>query len=471
MMQLANIANALGAELVGGNQSISGVTIDSRGSCEGKLFVALKGDRFDGHQFIKQARAAGAAALLVEELVDTDMPTIRVADSHAALKQMAKWWRSQFSIPVVGVTGSVGKTSVKEMLASIFALKGKGLVTQGNLNNEIGLPLTLLRLDHDDQFAIVEMGMNHAGEISRLTDIAKPDVAMINNAAAAHLEGLGSVEGVAKAKGEIFEGLQDDGVGIINADDDFVGLWRDLLEQHTICTFGLNEKADVSCDYQLSIQGLTMKVVVEGPQFTSVKPFSVSLNTLGKHNVYNALAAISVALTLQVPVAQIQTGLANYRPIKGRLNVYELGSMTLIDDSYNANPASMSAAIDVLSQFDNTALIVGDMAEIGDAAEREHLRIGSLAKDSGIDCLIACGEYAELVIKKFNGQAHAFENQATLLEWLKDKPLDQRAVLVKGSRSAQMENVAQSIKDSAANSPSIDARSSSSSQSQQQRSV
>jgi len=352
---------------------------------------------------------------------------------------LASWWRAQFVVPVVGVTGSVGKTSVKEMLGAIFAEIGSGLVTKGNLNNEIGLPLTLLRLNQNDRYAIVEMGMNQAGEIARLTQIAKPTIALVNNAAAAHLEGLGTVAAVANAKGEIFQGLSEDGVGIINADDQYADIWRELIGARRIISFGLQDDADVTANYEPDDNGIHMQVS------TPDDSYDVRLPTIGKHNVSNSLAAIAVATAAHIPVEAIRKGLSKYRPIAGRLNFSRVGATTLIDDTYNANPASMQAAIEVLAQFDDSTLIVGDMAELGDAAALEHQRLGELANQFNIDRLYACGEYAQLVIQDFSGDARAFATQSELIAMLADNTRLHGTILVKGSRSAKMERVVEQL--------------------------
>ncbi|MEM7358576.1 MAG: UDP-N-acetylmuramoyl-tripeptide--D-alanyl-D-alanine ligase [Pseudomonadota bacterium] len=443
MMYLSQIATAVSGQMHGDEVMLSGVSIDSRQSCENSLFVALDGERFDAHEFISQAEQNGAAAVLIEKPVATTLPTVQVADTFVALKQVASWWRAQFVLPVIGVTGSVGKTSVKEMLGAIFSEIGKGLVTHGNLNNEIGVPLTLMRLVEDDLFAIIEMGMNHAGEISRLTQIARPTVALINNAAAAHLEGLGTVAAVAAAKGEIFEGLSEDGVAVINNDDDYAEFWHQLAAPHKVVTFGL-KNADVTADYQLHTDHVDLTVHVNGA--ASSESLKISLNLVGRHNVMNALAAIAVAYAANIPLEAVANGLANYKPISGRLNITRIGDLTVIDDTYNANPASMRAAIDVLAQFTDTTLILGDMGELGDAADQEHLQLGAVAQDRGIDRVFACGEYAAKSIKNFSGTAISFTDQARLLNYLADHPVSSGTVLVKGSRSAKMENVVELIK-------------------------
>ncbi len=435
MMQLSQVSAAVNGQLIGEDVFVKGAVIDSRADCTGKLFVALDGDNFDGHHFLDQAQRNGAVASLIEESVANQLPQVLVQDSHQALKDLATWWRAQFVIPVIGITGSVGKTSVKEMLACIFSEIGKGLVTHGNLNNEIGVPLTLMRLEKDDAYAIVEMGMNHAGEISRLSHISKPTVALINNAAAAHLQGLGTIEAVARAKGEIFEGLSEDGVAVINSDDPHAGLWLALIGKRKVVTFGL-QSADVSATYTLRTDGLQMCVE------TADESFSLNLPLIGQHNVRNALAAIAVAVAANIPSSAIINGLNKYRPIHGRLNVIKTNGFTLIDDTYNANPASMRAAIETLAQFPDSTIILGDMGELGEASIQEHVQLGKIAEAQGIGRVYACGEFAKQIVEQFSGISKSFAKQDDLLAFLTNVDFNPgAAVLVKGSRFTRMENV------------------------------
>jgi len=445
MMQLAHISDAIDGQLIGMDRLLEGVTTDSRGDCSDRLFIALSGPNFDAHDFIPQAQQQGAVAALVQRDIDTQLPLIKVADTQVALTQMAAWWRHQFVLPVIGVTGSVGKTTVKEMLGAIFAELGKGLVTHGNLNNEIGVPLTLLRLKPNDLYAIIEMGMNHAGEISRLTEMAKPTIALINNAGEAHLEGLGSVEAVAKAKGEIFQGLAQDGTAIINADDDYASMWQVLAAKHKQISFGLSNKADVTATYENENGNIVMQVMALCSMFEH--RFEVTLSAFGEHNVSNALAAIAASLAANIPLDLIINGLSNYQTVGGRLNPKHLGALLLIDDTYNANPASMQAAINVLANYKTQTkyLIVGDMGELGDDVEAAHIAVGDYAKQQGIDCLYACGMFAEQVAQAFSGVAHSFTSQDALIEFLSDHLPDEGVCLVKGSRFTHMEKVVEFI--------------------------
>src|SRR5450830_2026200 len=317
MMLLSAAANAVQASLVGKDATFSSVGTDSRSVSKGQLFVALKGDNFDGHNFSAQAIAQGAAAVLVSHLESGVEPALVANDTCLALGELAAYWRSKFDIPVAAITGSNGKTTVKEMLASILRAASNHpeqvLATAGNLNNHIGLPLTLLKLTDQHRYAVIEMGMNHTGEISYLTKIGKPTVAVINNAGSAHIGELGSFEAIAQAKGEIFEGLASNGTAVINADDDFAALWMALAGNHKIITFGLDNKADVSATYQL--QASSCKLDIHTPQGL----VSVQLPAPGKHNVMNALAATAAALAMGVPLKAVATGLETYVGAKGRL--------------------------------------------------------------------------------------------------------------------------------------------------------
>ena len=444
MMFLTQVAKATGGSLVGLDAKIREVVTDTRSDCSGGLFIALKGENFDAHEFIKQAEAAGAVALMVEKPVDTSLPSVQVKNTQDALGRLAKWWREQFDIPLMAITGSAGKTTVKEMLACIFARLGEGVVTKGNLNNEIGVPITLLRLRDHHKYAVIEMGMNHAGEIHRLSKMARPTVAMINNAAAAHLEGLGSVSAVAQAKGEIFHGLQDEGVAVINLDDDYSDLWEQDTASYKQVTFGLSNDADISAKYE-AVNGI-QKVEVNGLG----EPCRFDLHAMGEHSVCNALAAATVAKVISVSADDVARGLATFRPVQGRLEIEEIGESILIDDTYNANPASMKAAIDVLATYLNSILIVGDMAELGKSAEQEHRSLGAYAQFKGIKQVYACGVYAKRVVDAFAGQGTAYSDQKTLLSELPSLLERQTlpiAVLVKGSRSARMERVIKLARD------------------------
>lgn len=438
MMSLAIVAEALKAPRVGNDVRIGGVSIDTRQLARGDLYVALKGERFDGHTFLAEAISAGAAAALLGREVDTTLPYVRVPDTRLALGELARFWRGQFSIPVIGVTGSNGKTTVKEMIGSIMSDIGPGCVTRGNLNNDIGMPLTLLRLRAADRYAVIEMGMNHLGEIDYLTRIARPTVALITNAAEAHLAGVGGLQQVAQAKGEIFTGLADDGTAIINADDRFREYWRGRAKPHRVLTFGLKPGADITCHYV---------AVPEGSDILLMTPthgeILMRLPMLGKHNVMNAMAAAAASLSAGASLSQVKAGLEKLKGISGRLEVKQgVSGARVIDDTYNANPGSLAAGLQVLRDCKGErVLVLGDMAELGPAAGDIHRRVGELAKSLGVERLYALGPMAALAVKSFGKGGRHFDDAAALVEALIDCMHADMTLLVKGSRVMQMERV------------------------------
>lgn len=452
MMNLHRIAQLTKGRLQGADVQVTGVTTDSRADCTGKLFVALQGPNFDGHDYVSAAQEAGAAAALVSRPVDCSLAQVIVADTLQALTEIAASWRQDFDIPVVAVTGSSGKTTVKELLGSVLSSSGKGIVTKGNLNNHIGVPLTLTRLEPDHQFAVVEMGMNHAGEIEHLSTMARPTIAIVNNAGAAHLEGLGSIAAVAAAKGEIASGLPDDGVLVINHDDDYAGLWRELAGSRRVVSFGLQPGADVTCEYQYTNSGSQLQITGLQRSMELVTPLK------GKHHVMNSLAVTAVAWLLDVDNNDVQTGFANYQPLDGRSAAQQVGQVTLINDAYNANPSSIGAAVDMLvlekqlrqsnNQSAEVCLVLGDMAELGEQARQLHRQVGSYAANK-VDRFLVTGEYQSDYAAGFGEATQCFASQQELAESLcsqigSDTPA---IVLVKGSRSAGMENCVQHLAD------------------------
>ena len=452
MLSLSVAVKALNAKMSGADVTFTAVTSDSRTATAGSLFVALKGERFDGHDFVAQVKQQGAVAALVERADPAwgDFPLIQVADTRLALGALAAFWRSRFNIPVVGLTGSCGKTTVKEMIAAILrAATGNPeqvLATQGNLNNDIGLPLTLLGLRDTHCYAVIEMGMNHPGEIAYLTGIAKPDVALITNAQAAHLAGLGSVEAVARAKGEIFQGLAEGGSAIINADDDYAGLWLELAQGHRILRFGLSQPAEVSATCRLQPFGSEIEMT------TPQGPCSLTLPVPGEHNVRNALAAAAVAQALGVGNDVIVRGLTAAAAVKGRLQKKAgLHGATLIDDTYNANPGSVRAAIAVLAGLPGKkVLVLGDMGELGEGARALHAEIGAAAKAAGIDQLFTLGDLSVAAAKAFGAGGVHFEYIEDLLHDVENLLAPDVTVLVKGSRFMQMERVVKCFEEGAA---------------------
>jgi UDP-N-acetylmuramoyl-tripeptide--D-alanyl-D-alanine ligase len=445
MMLLSEAAKAIQATLMGADVAFTSVETDSRKVTKGQLFVALKGDSFDGHSFAAQAIAQGAAAVLISDKALNVQPAILVDDTCQSLGELAAYWRSKFDIPLAAVTGSNGKTTVKEMLASILRAacdqSDEVLATVGNLNNHIGLPLTLLKLNVQHRYAVAEMGMNHMGEISYLSKIGKPTVALINNAGNAHIGELGSFEAIARAKGEIFEGLAVDGTAVINADDAFAPLWLGLAGQRKIMTFGLKNKADVTAQYQLHASASDIEIT------TPQGELKVSLPTPGLHNVMNALAATSAALAMGAPLQAIAIGLENYAGVKGRLQQKSgLNGALVIDDTYNANPMSMKVAIDVLMAMPGEKMLVlGDMGELGDNAAEMHAEIGSYAKTSGLKSLFVLGDMSAETAKAFGLGAKHYSTPQALTKDLLQQMKQGTNVLVKGSRFMVMERVVDEI--------------------------
>lgn len=433
----AAVAQVLHADLVGGDVTFSRVSTDTRSIERGDLFVALAGPNFDGHDFVSQAQASGAAAVMVSREVATSLPQIIVPDTRQALGEFAAAWRAGFSMPLVAITGSNGKTTVKEMLASILKQQGEVLVTQGNLNNDIGMPLTLLQLEHKHRYAVIEMGANHPAEIAYLTNIARPSVAVITNAGAAHLEGFGSLEGVAQAKGEIYSGLLADGIAVINADDTYSELWRGLAGTHTCLSFGLDQPADVSAQWQGDASGSDVSISLHG------RVIAVRLQLPGRHNVMNALAACAGAIAVGIPEDVIQRGLESMRTVKGRMQAREgMNGALIIDDTYNANPFSLQAALQVLCMHKGKKILVlGDMGELGADASGMHAQAGRLARELGIDVLFATGELSKEAVHAFGEPGMHYADQQSLIAALV-RTLDSNvAVLVKGSRFMHMEQV------------------------------
>ena len=432
-----------GASLVGVDASFEGVSTDSRKVKAGALFVALVGETFDAHDFLEQVAGQGVAAVVVSRLPEGwTLPAIVVPDTLVALGRIAHAWRAQFDIPVIGVTGSNGKTTVKEMIASILAAavgEDARLATQGNLNNEIGVPLTLFRLDASHRAAVVELGMNHPGEIGRLSAIATPTVGLVNNAQREHQEFMHTVEAVARENGSVLQALPAHGVAVFPGDDTYTDLWRGLAGCKAM-TFGLSDACDVRATHVASDFGSALHVLAPGAQF------GIKLAAAGEHNVRNALAAIACALGAGVDQAAIVRGLEAFAPVGGRLQRKQAGNgATVIDDTYNANPDSMRAAIDVLAACPAPRiLVVGDMGEVGAQGKEFHEEIGAYAASRGIETVLATGELARYLTA--SGARH-YEQFDELLAALDEKlgGNTKATVLVKGSRFMKMERVVQHL--------------------------
>jgi UDP-N-acetylmuramoyl-tripeptide--D-alanyl-D-alanine ligase len=444
-MPLSRAAEVLNARLRGADATFRGVSTDTRTLAQGNLFVALRGPSFDGHDYLEQACQRGAVAAAVSEPRDMDLPLLQVGDTRLALGELAAHWRAQFTIPVVGLTGSNGKTTVKEMIAAILARCGATLVTRGNLNNDIGVPQTLFALDAQHRYAVVEMGANHRGEIAYLTRLVQPTVGLVNNAGPAHLEGFGSIEGVARAKGELFEGLRSDAVCVINADDHYAGLWRAMAGSRPVLSFALEQPAELQAQWRGDLQGSDIEL------HTPAGVASLRLSLPGRHNVMNALAAAAAALALEIPLPHIVAGLAAVRAVHGRWeSLPGINGVQLIDDTYNANPASLQAALQLLA--DATAepwLVLGDMGELGQEGRRLHRQMGEEAKRNGVQRLFALGELAQQAAEAFGAGAEAFADVDALTLRLGQMARPGVLILVKGSRSMRMERVIAALRLSA----------------------
>jgi UDP-N-acetylmuramoyl-tripeptide--D-alanyl-D-alanine ligase len=442
---LSHIAEAVNGRLVGADLSINGVSTDTRAIGEGQLFIALAGERFDAHDFLDQAVAAGAAALMVADAgkLPAGIPAVVVDDTRLALGRLAAAWRAQFTLPVIAVTGSNGKTTTKEMIAAILkaAFGAAVLSTRGNLNNDIGLPLTLLGLRASHRAAVIEMGMNHPGEIAYLAPIGAPTVALITNAQRAHLEGMGDLDEVAREKGAIFSGLPADGVAVVNGDDAYAGLWRGMAGGRPVRTFAIDCPADVSGTVRQ--HGLEIGIDLVAPEGSA----TLTLRIPGRHNARNAVAAAAACLAAGVPLAAVVAGLEAFSGVKGRLQrrTGKLGA-EILDDTYNANPDSVRAGIDVLAAtIGRKLLVLGDMGEIGEASGQYHDEIGGYAKSQGIDRLFALGDQTQLAVRNFGEGARHYCNVEKMIAAVDKELGPETTVLVKGSRFMKMERVADAL--------------------------
>jgi UDP-N-acetylmuramoyl-tripeptide--D-alanyl-D-alanine ligase len=430
---------------ISGNRmtEISGVSTDTRTLKPGDLFVALVGPNFDGHHFIDQAKAKGAACVLViHGRIETarEITTLSVPDTKLALGMLAKWWREKLNPTVMAITGSNGKTSTKEMLAAILGEKfgaQRVLATFGNLNNDIGVPLTLLRLNREHQFAVIELGMNHAGEIRTLINFAKPDIAMITNIGAAHIGELGSREAIAEAKAEIFENLPSNGMAFINEDDVYSEFCKKKVTSGSIVTFGTS----IDAQYRGLLTEFASKSQID---FQSPEGrFSFNLKSDATHFAKNAIAASAIAVHLGVDAQSIQNALENFEGVKGRFKISILANgVRLIDDSYNANPDSMVAALEGLASYDGKKIaVLGDMGELGEFANIAHKSLGSTIRDLKIDILFGIGELTRETIRAFGPGGKHFDNVDELTDSLALEIGSGGTVLVKGSRFMKMEKV------------------------------
>jgi UDP-N-acetylmuramoyl-tripeptide--D-alanyl-D-alanine ligase len=436
---LASVAREVDGRLVGRDVAFDAVTTDTRALKNGALFVAIHGDRFDGNDFIAEAQAKGAAGALVSRLAQLPLPQVEVADTRRAFGIMARAWRRNFNVPVVAVTGSAGKTTVKQLIAEILGVQKRVCVTQGNLNNDIGVPLTLMRMTAEDAALVVELGANHAGEIAYLATLVEPTVGVVTNAGPAHLEGFGSLAGVAAAKGELFDHLPRAGTSVINADDPFRGEWLARARTEFVATFGLSADADCRVIGEPRVTASQTRFTLRLPDGESVE---VVLPLLGVKNVVNALAAAAAAHAVGATAEDVRIGLARAQAVRGRLNALAgLASSTIIDDSYNANPSSVRAALDYLSRLPGRRILVlGDMAELGTQAIELHREIGAYAQ-SRCDMLFSVGALARHAARAYGAAARSFDDLGGLEAALKPELDVDVTVLVKGSRVMGLERL------------------------------
>jgi len=419
------------------DSTFTGITTDSRQVKPGMLFAALIGCSFDGHDHVDMAMQSGAQAVLASRRVETSLPLLLVDDVIRALGVLATYWRGQHDIRVVGITGSNGKTTVREMVVSVLGQKDEVLSTKGNFNNELGLPLTLFRLNQSHAFAVLEMGASNPGDIAYLATIARPDVGLITNIGPAHLQGFITEEGAARTKGELFASLPAGGTAIINAAEPWIDLWLDMNSAENTCFFNTEGGKHVS------IRGNREQPVISTPS----GEFPLQLPLPGEHNLRNAMAATAACLALGVPLRDIRTGLESVKPVPGRLNLVPVrAGWTVIDDTYNANPASLYAALQVLgAQHGEPWLVLGDMQELGSGSRKMHAELGDVARSLGVKRLFAVGTASAATVDAFGEMAAHFNNREDLIKALCMQLRPGVACLVKGSRSMGMEQVVSAI--------------------------
>lgn len=454
---LAQIAQILNVPLNNGDDDsimITGFSSDTRTIQPGNLFIALSGPNFNGNLFAEKAIELGACGALLSEPVSLNAPSLIVKDTLAAYGQIATHHKANTSAKTIAITGSVGKTSVKEMCAAILGLNNSVHATKGNLNNEIGAPRTLLELTPQHEFAVIELGANHQGEIARTVAMTQPDVALINNVAPSHLEGFGSIDGVFQAKSEIYSGLNDNGIAIVNGDSPYLANWQQLLAEkiadNKVIFFSTEEASLNKPNFMVATD--ISKDESGHPVFTinfNGQQQSVTLNVPGRHQVNNALAAASCCLALGINLKQVSQGLAQFKPVKGRVNVYQLNSgASVIDDSYNANVESVKAAIDLLADNQGYKLLVlGDMGELGSQSQFYHHQVGEYAQQKGINQLMTLGQLSKAICEGFAGNGEHFTELGSMMTAI-NKVLEAQTnvqILVKGSRSAKMERVVEQL--------------------------
>lgn len=444
-VRLAEVAEFISAKHRGANVPFQFVSTDTRTLQPGDLYVALMGGRFDGHDYVKQAIDKGACAVVISKEMDVSVPFLQVADTTQALGRLALFNRQKFNKDVIAITGSSGKTTVKGMMATLLRQSNEVLVTRGNLNNHIGAPLTLLRINHTYDYAVVELGASAEGEIAYSAGLTKPTVSILTNAGNAHLEGFGDLDTIVRTKGEIIDALNDDGIAVLNADSEHFHTWKARAGKRRVISFGLSDVANVRaenisinesgcCDFELIIADQNAHV---------------NLKVMGQHNVFNALACAAACHGLGMTIQEIVSGLQKFEGVEGRLIEKQgLNDSVVIDDSYNANPASVRAAVDVLaSRSGHTIFVLGDMAELGVETQLAHAEMGSYAREAKINEFFALGEFSRGAADAFGDNAHWFASHDSLVRFLKGKLKKEVTVLVKGSRSAHMDRVVSEIID------------------------
>ena len=440
---LAAVAKQVGGTLLGADATFGRVSIDTRELDPGALFVAIPGERFDGNDFVPGAHARGAAGAVVSRPSDVPLPQVRVRDTRGALSGMARAWRKNFPIPVVAVTGSNGKTTVKGLIAGILGRSREVCVTRGNFNNDLGVPLTLLELADHHEILVVELGANHAGEIAALSQLASPTAAVITNAGAAHLEGFGSIDGVARAKGELLDHLPAAGTAILNADDPHCSEWRRRSSARSVLTFGFDRSADCTVRGDVAQVGEGSACTLALPDGTE---FRLTLPLRGRHNVMNALAAAAAAFAVGARADDIHAGLSGARPVGGRLDrMRGVGGAAIIDDTYNANPTSTRAALDYLRCCGGRRMFVlGDMGELGADAVELHRQVGEYARGR-CDTLFAIGELSHEAARAFGAGARSFADLTALRLALNPLLTEDATLLVKGSRAMGLDRLVDSL--------------------------
>ncbi len=456
-ISLSDLAQAVAGTLVGADCEIRQVSTDSRSIAKGDVYFCLSGEHFDGHDYAESAVAAGAVAVVCERRMDCGVPEVLVSDTRQAYGTLAKLWRDSLTVKLIGVTGSNGKTTVKQLLKEICATAGSVQFTRANDNNDIGVPQTLLRVNESHDYAVVEMGANQLGEIEWLASIAKPNVAIITNVSASHLEGFGSLDAVSREKSAIYTNLAEGGVAVVNRDDQFAEDWLVLNQGRLVVTFGGGKNADI---YAESIDGGRVRLHCGLPGREATKDTDCQL--AGNHNLLNIAAAAAAAIVCGIDLAAVAQGVANAKPVKGRLNVHQLTTgLTLIDDTYNANPASARAAIEVLANHKAERwLVLGDLKELGDDAALHHAALGEFARENGIDRLYAIGDLCRRAVDAFGENAKWFEDKKQLLAELQlqlgstsvggddaSENSQDTMVLVKGSRSMAMNEVVDALQN------------------------